>query len=115
MLCYNFDARNVDTLTSAQYGDYFGYSLILRNDGRFVATVKKKIFRNQRFKLVKISSVLVGAPKGNSTYKFGVNAPGVLYNCSFLNGNCAEHHVNRLKLSGRYKLLIACNFVYYQM
>lgn len=34
--CYNLDGRNVDVVSSAQIDDYFGYSLILKEDGRFV-------------------------------------------------------------------------------
>lgn len=48
-----------------------------------------------------VFSVLVGAPKGNSTYKPDVDSPGVLYECSFASKDCAEHAVNSL-ISGRY-------------
>lgn len=32
--CYNLDDRNVKVVSSEQLGDYFGVSLVLKNDGR---------------------------------------------------------------------------------
>lgn len=45
-------------------------------------------------------SVLVGAPKGNSSYKPGVVNPGVLYECSFWKKTCLEHDANKYEIAG---------------
>lgn len=49
VLCFNLDARNVKAVSSFHTGDYFGYSLFLKNDGRFEKSpsgekVAKKVF-----------------------------------------------------------------------
>lgn len=99
---YNLDGRNVIVVGSEQIGDYFGYSLILRNDGRYFFITYKFVRR------LKIAfSIFVGAPKGNSSYKPNVDSPGVLYNCSIFNRQCVEHTINNLatgKRSSRFLL-----------
>lgn len=62
----------------------------------------KKVLVAKRWQKRFSFSILVGAPKGNSTYRRNSINPGVIYNCSFESGGkCQEHDINRLKLSGK--------------